>query len=125
MSQRYFSINEEITSLMFHLNMLEPVVLEVSISCPTGWSLFRQYSPALEETKCRLSVRLIRQVHDGLQRSAGVVSDSTLIGMMSLNWRPAHCCPHAGPLQGLFRDNGIDRLGVHESLDHCELAEGS
>ncbi|KAK8090628.1 hypothetical protein PG994_000133 [Apiospora phragmitis] len=124
MSQRYFPTNDEMTSLMFRLNMLEPVALEVSISCLAEWSLLRQYSPALEETKCRSSMRLIRLVRDGLQRP-GAVSDSTLVGMMALSWRPANCCPHAGPLRGLFRDVGIDRLGVHENLAHYELAEES
>lgn len=125
MSERHFPSNEKMTSLAFRLNMMEPIVLEVSISSLAEWSLLRQYSPALEETKCKSAMRLIRLVRDGLQQQPGAVSDATLIGMMALSWRPANCCPHEGPLRGLFRDIGIDHLGVHENLAHYEFAEES
>ena len=109
---------------MLRLNMMEPIVLEVTISSLAEWSLRRQYSPALEETKCKSAMRLIRLVRDRLQQP-GPVSDATLIGMMALSWRPANCCPHVGPLRGLFRDIGIDHMGVHENLAHYKFAEES
>lgn len=114
------------TNLTFRLNMTEPVVLELTIGGMAEWSLLRQYSPAIEEIRCKSAMRLIRLVRDGLhqQESAGVVSDATLIGMMGLCWRPANCCPHPpGPLRGLFRAVGIDHLGVHENLAHYEFAK--
>ena len=106
--------------------MLEPVVLEMSIGSVAEWSLLRQYSPAVEEIRCKSAMRLIRLVRNGLQhqQTAGAVSDATLIGMMGLCWRPAKCCPHSrGPLRGLFRSIGIDHLGVRENLAHYEFAE--
>ncbi|KAK8028616.1 hypothetical protein PG991_005672 [Apiospora marii] len=124
MSEVFFTSSDMMTSLAFQLNMMEPIVLEVAISSLAEWSLRRQYSPALEETKCKSAVRLIRLVRDSLQQP-GPVSDATLIGMMALSWRPADCCPHAGPLRGLFRDIGIDHLGAHENLAHYEFAEES
>ncbi|KAK8059832.1 hypothetical protein PG996_009762 [Apiospora saccharicola] len=124
MSKRHFPSNESMTSLAFRLNMMDPIILEVSISSLAEWSLRRQYSPALEETRCKSAMRLIRLVRDGLEQP-GPVSDATLIGMMALSWRPANCCPHVGPMRGLFRDIGIDHLGGHENLAHYEFAEES
>ncbi|KAK8011131.1 hypothetical protein PG990_010096 [Apiospora arundinis] len=97
LSERYFPSNEKMTNLTFRLNMTEPVVLELTIGGMAEWSLLRQYSPAIEEIRCKSAMRLIRLVRDGLhqQESAGVVSDATL----------------------------IDHLGVHENLAHYEFAK--
>ncbi|KAK8119129.1 uncharacterized protein PG998_003755 [Apiospora kogelbergensis] len=97
LSETYFPSREKMTNLTFRLNMLEPVVLEMSIGSVAEWSLLRQYSPAVEEIRCKSAMRLIRLVRNGLQhqQTAGAVSDATL----------------------------IDHLGVRENLAHYEFAE--